>query len=392
MTLIIDALKTAQIERSERATPKNDLQMLEGFFPFVDGAKRQAKSNRRGLVIGVVAAAGLVMVGGAWTYTRLHHSAGTAIRPLAPHVVLPPATVQAAGIAAAAPAKQSKADSVAHAAANAKVAAVAPAPVRSAGAGEVQTTHAAGSPSFAHVLVTDSGSHKGASANTEAVPAPRASAPQSSTSNGVVLEGPQTRPVDLRISQGADAMGRGDYASANEIFKSAQSMGGGGRELFYDWAITRQQLGDLDGAGVEFNHALALDPTYVDAMVGAAHVMELQGNRPGEIAQLGKAVQVEPGNVHARLAYANLFENVGDFSSARQQFQAAVAADNTNAIAHYDLAAVSLTLADTAAAVKEFRLAARLAPSDPSMPAAQRSDVVTKANAWLKKLPGGATP
>jgi Tfp pilus assembly protein PilF len=187
------------------------------------------------------------------------------------------------------------------------------------------------------------------------------------------------------VSQGVDAMSRGDYASASQIFQSALSLGTPSRELHYNWAVTLEHLGDLDAAGSEFNKALFVDPTWVLAMLGYATVLNQQNNAQSATAWINKAMLLEPNNVHVLLAYAHQFGLVADFSSERHWLELAVAADKTNATAHYNFATVLLGLADTTAAVREFNAALRYSGSDPMIPR-------SKIQALLKTLPGGGLP
>ncbi len=155
---------------------------------------------------------------------------------------------------------------------------------------------------------------------------------------GVSLEGPAPTPLGVRVDQGIDAMTRGDYPGANELFKSAVSLGAPSRELYYNWALTLQRLGDLDGAATAFNKALFLDPTWVDAMLGYVALLNERHDSRAATAELDKAMQLEPNNVHVRLANANECDLLSDFTSERHTLTLALAVDHTNATAHYNLA------------------------------------------------------
>jgi Tfp pilus assembly protein PilF len=376
MSLINEALKTAQRERSERSVPKSEQQVLEGFFPFIDGGARRVAPSRRGLLLGGVAAVVLLVgAGSAIELARLRHGSAplrSIGRPVSVSAKEPPSLppVQAAKPNPPQP-QQARKDSAAKPVLSAKAPAQQAAP-RTA--------------PVVRVVVADSGAGRSTAANpTTSAVVSATIGTLNSSAGGVTLEGPPPRALDLRVSQGVDAMSRGDYASASQIFQSALSLGTPSRELHYNWAVTLEHLGDLDAAGSEFNKALFVDPTWVLAMLGYATVLNQQNNAQSATAWINKAMLLEPNNVHVLLAYAHQFGLVADFSSERHWLELAVAADKTNATAHYNFATVLLGLADTTAAVREFNAALRYSGSDPMIPR-------SKIQALLKTLPGGGLP
>jgi len=410
MSVIHDALKTNQRERAARRT-RGEAHVLEGFFPFSEATSRRRDGRSRVVIVAASMGLLLVVIAVVVFATPLRHAFQSAGGSLggkssagvpsqsgglaSPRTGRPtPQPGQNAGKGAqAAPLPRGGHSATilneAHSA-SPNVATAGEESTHGRANARLSGTRVPAAESLAGDVARLTGGDNGRS-NTGAMPDSAAATsavivfPVGNTASGVKLEGPAPRQLDLRVNQGVDAMKRGNYAAANEIFKSAVSLGTS-RELFLDWALTLTQLGDLDGAAVKYREALDVDPTWVDAMIGFARLLDDQHDTQGATAWLDKAMKLEPQNVTVLLAYADQYDRqLGDLESAKRVLNQVVAFDPANARAHLHLANVMLRLADTTGAVREYNSAIRFAGSDPAIHVQEIQDL-------LKRLPGGTRP
>jgi len=141
--------------------------------------------------------------------------------------------------------------------------------------------------------------------------------------------------------------------------KSAQALVGrltepylGISEAHFARAQAAHSAGDLSGATVELDKAIALRPDWEQAALARAQMTQ----DPAEAARyLGVFVARNPTARDARLAYARSLVAVKQFVEARQQFQALLAESPDNGDVVYAVAVLSLQLNDVAEAEKQLK-------------------------------------
>ncbi len=121
----------------------------------------------------------------------------------------------------------------------------------------------------------------------------------------------------------------GDHKSAfDELDKAVASMPGSANTMLFAGQLA-DRYGFRNIAAMYYNKALALDPTFTDALLQLGQMMiEVQGRETPENRNFvsaeeyfKKALAVSPGNVQARLALANIAVQNRDFATAEDYYK-----------------------------------------------------------------------
>ena len=146
------------------------------------------------------------------------------------------------------------------------------------------------------------------------------------------------------------------------------------------------QAGDLDGALVRYERAIALEPKSAVAHFDLGLALEHQGDFASAIRELGRAFELEPSETHRRaLAGAHVNHGValaknGDYVGAIVAYRSALGLEDGNANAHRNLGLALQKTSDLPGAVAELRRAAEIDAS-PEMKDTLASLLVDHADA-----------
>ncbi len=222
-----------------------------------------------------------------------------------------------------------------------------------------------------------------------AAPATNSSAPQGQVNNGWHWPGTTPAPAQPAIVMPKPA-GEDPTALSAKTPKL-------GPDLYVATAHVYEQAGNADSAAEQYEHALQMDPKYLPALLGYAHLKDSQeqfaaadklyetavqrNSKLGAgyndwalslehrkkhreaLEQLSHAIAVEPDKTLYRNNMAEILIQVGRTDEALKQLTAV----HTAAAAHYNLAILLHRKGDDTAAREHFAIAAH---ADPTMTAA----------------------
>lgn len=85
--------------------------------------------------------------------------------------------------------------------------------------------------------------------------------------------------------------------------------------------IKKAQTGDFAGAIADYDHAIELNPEFVDAYNDRAAVKETMGDLPGALDDCGRAIEIDPNYGLAYAHRAGIHYEIRDFRAAIDDFQ-----------------------------------------------------------------------
>jgi hypothetical protein len=330
MSLISDALKTVQRERSGQA-PRSSQPMIDGFFPYVSTqAPRRSRRHLFGWAFGI----GFVIAGAIWMVkllmsASLREPTGTAPKP---NIILPPPV------------------------------SAAQTPIR---------TDTAVIQSDAQAVVTESTtSPAGNEVLRPAAPDVRGVTPQpvtnASSPDRVIVGAPESTPaapvtapatvIQSRVdyeAQATAAFNAGDLAGAREKFQLATRFVPTAR-AWTNYGVTLQRLGDNAGASAAYQSAIGIDANYLEAWLYQGRLVAALGDVGRAIPLFQRARSINPRNADVNIELARLEYDARNFTEARRFAEEATRADQSNYRGHWYLAVASDQLKDGETALRAY--------------------------------------
>jgi tetratricopeptide (TPR) repeat protein len=114
-----------------------------------------------------------------------------------------------------------------------------------------------------------------------------------------------------------------------------------------------------------YEHALAIDPQLVEAVINLGTLHYEQGDFEKAAESFSRAVELDPENALAQFNLGSLLEELGQLETARGHLRQAVRLDPGYADAHYNLAFVCEKLGAFAEARQHWQCYVELDPSSP---------------------------
>jgi Flp pilus assembly protein TadD len=341
MSLISDALKTAQRERSGQASPGSGEQpLLDGFFPYVSTSTPDDRSKR--VRIAMISVSGVVVLGlAAWFGAPAVRRAMNGRSDRIPSAVQPE---NPTGIAATTPPVQ-----IAQAADTqpsvASVVEPAPSAARDPRPAPKSTTVKTVRPPASEVMAVVATPDSTIPRRDTAIAQP--SAPMSAA--------PERHEVPRRNfeTEAIAAFNAGDYPTARARFDTAVRVTPTA-SAWTNYGVTLEKLGDPQAAARAYRSAMGIDPNYFNAWLYLARVYNLVGDVTRAVPLFNRALEIEPTNSDVNADLAELEFKAGAFTDARRYADVAARSNPSNARAHYYLALSADTLKDRDVARRAF--------------------------------------
>jgi Tfp pilus assembly protein PilF len=361
VSLISEALKEAQRERTARAGPRAAATIVETVFPYPSSKKRAAPSRA---LIAAVAVAVVVIAGAAlgwrWYAQRTTHPVN--VRPnrvvTAPPVA-PPASApaEAKSLKVDAPASPSVSPTVSSTA--------APAPSRSVAVPQKKVEIVP-----TQVVVKDSAAPKqvapAAPATTPPAPAPAASAPVSSApavqpqgspaAVRVVLDPSGARPSDSLFAQAYAEQRRGNLEMARDLYEKALRKPPVAPELYNNYGALLASGGNHTAAIAMYNLGLQQNQGDARLWTNLAQSLNASGRHAEAMSAYQQAAKLDPANGIVKTRLAAEYLAIGDTASARRAYEEAARTSAKDAAVHHAYGTFLVSQRDYRSAIREFQL------------------------------------
>ncbi len=355
MSLIADALKAAQRERTVHAAPSPAPAASRATFLPTDRKRARPKDGLpRSLTYTLIAlgAAGVIaaFVALLLSGTPRDVVVGSNPLPVIPPTQIPSATPLPAATspyAIAAPPIEQSAPAVA---------AAAPKPFADA------TAPAAPAPisSEASALPVAAGSASDRATDTPAADADATESPRAERRPKgkltITLENPSTVNVESTFQAALSAQKRGDFARARDLYAKAIESDGGNANLHNNLGSVYRAMGDLDRAEEEFRRAIRLDSHLAAAWSNLGVLLDSRGRNKEAISALEQSSSIDPSNVGTKVNLALQYHAAGLYANARKLLEEALRARPALPEAHYALAKTLEAQGEKVAAIEQYSL------------------------------------
>lgn len=365
MSLISDALKEAQRERSGRSGQPGTPLPADNFFPLP--ADRDRGRPRLALIGGVGVAAIIVASVVWWSTSHLFSRAGNST-----HVVTtrPPASQRTpTQTAATAPAPVPSHDSVrspqssegpktvVSPTANVPRAVATLTPPGSARTSVSRNRASQHSPpAQPAATVTDTVAATLVSTATVQPPA-TSSAPAASASQGVriIIDAPSVRPADSLFKLAYAEHLKGNFDRARELYEQTIAMQQAPSEAYNDYGVLLSQHGNPTAAAEMFRVAVRRDDANAEAWINLGDTYYLAGRHADALSAFSRAIQLDPGSVPVKIRLAGEYHAIGDSVTARRLYDESLKAAPRDPAVHYELAKFLQAQQDYRGAAREFQ-------------------------------------
>jgi tetratricopeptide (TPR) repeat protein len=370
MSLINDALKEAQRERSGRANARREGPFVESIFPYPDARKKAWPPI---LFIGgaaIVVAAGLVA--GIVARNRLRASAPKTPAPIvkvAPTIPKStPTTVASSGTVSSTSTSATKAppvpaveQSLSRPAAKPAILAHAPAPRPATDRGAVASAPTS-------KLRADSAAPSAEAANRRAASAPTLpEAPTASRGDAsgvrLVLDASGNGPADSLFRLAYAEQMKNNLDGAQALYEKAIATRHARAEAYNDYGVLLLARGNKTAATEMFRQALNRDDKNVEAWVNMGDSFNGMGYHAEAMSAYARANQLDPTRAAVKARISREYEAIGDTTSARRYLEEAVKGNPSDASAHYALGAYLQRMHDFPGAIREFQAFVDLSPA-----------------------------
>lgn len=370
MSLINDALKEAQRERSGRASARREGPFVENVFPYPETRK---KSWPPILFIGgaaIIVAAGLVA--GIVARNRLRAPASkpqTAVARVLPNIPKPvPATVASSGTVASSSTSTPKQPPAPPAQPNLSRPAVKPAIVAHTPASRPATNSRAIASAPTSKLGADSTAQStSVSSGRPAPPSklPDAPAAPRSDASGVrlVLDASGNGPADSLFRLAYAEQMKNNLDGAQALYEKAIATRHARAEAYNDYGVLLLARGNKTAATEMFRQALNRDDKNVEAWVNLGDSFNGMGYHAEAMSAYARANQLDPSRAAVKARISREYEAIGDTASARRYLEDAVKGNPSDASAHYALGAYLQRMHDYPGAIREFQAFVDLNPA-----------------------------
>lgn len=152
------------------------------------------------------------------------------------------------------------------------------------------------------------------------------------------------------------AQKRGELARAAELYQQALALDPRNPELYNNLGAVQRASGDLPGARDAYRRALSLNPGYAAAWSNLGVVLDALGSAGEARAAYQEAIRLDARNTGARVNLALQYHASGLLGDAANLLRAALKLDPALAEAHYALARVLEDQDDRAGAVRHYTL------------------------------------
>ncbi len=371
MSLISEALKEAQRERSGRAAPRGPASLGDGFFPYPT-ARQTSRAPSRGVLIGVAAFA-VIAVGGAVAarvyLKRPARPANSGITTLRPPAAPSAAQSAAQPITRTAAAPAVPAGNAAQKNTDAAPRVATPAPGNVARAPQSERSipisgaakTVASAPPQTQVPIQSPAAPTRDSVVSRPPAAP-AVLPAADAGIRVVVNSPTLRPGDSLFARAYQEHARGNLIGAQDLYERALARPPVSPELYNNYGALLAERRSFAAAITMYKRGIQenADDARIWSNLGDAY--NASGQRAEAVGAYFEAAKRDPQNAIVKVRLAGEYIAIGDTASARRNFDDAIRVGPKVPEAHYEYAKFLQAQRDYRGALREYDAFLTVAP------------------------------
>jgi Tfp pilus assembly protein PilF len=367
MSLINEALKTAQKQRTARLESPGANPFFDGLFPVSPRTSQRQMS--RAFLMGIIGAGIIGLAFAGIVVLRLKRNAAPSMRgggqgrlvansqraaakPIS-HLISDTAAQRLVAVQQAVPASAARTAAVALTDVVKRGNTAAPVSIPAQSPPQSQAQSPPQSPPQSPVVVQRTAIADSAKtpAATSQVPAATA-LPRSVVQ--ITVDAKSLKPVDALMAQAVAAQRHGDRERAKQLYDQAIAVGPPTAALYNNYGALLKDMGDPQSATAILRLAISLDGAMANAWVNLGAAQDELGDHANATGSYSRALQLDPGNEATKVNLAAQYVELGSFSDARRMLEDVIRANPNNADAHYSLGRSLEAQKDYTGAIREF--------------------------------------
>jgi tetratricopeptide (TPR) repeat protein len=172
----------------------------------------------------------------------------------------------------------------------------------------------------------------------------------------ITMQDPVALAANPYVQQAIGAQRRGDLVSAQELYAKALALSPDNAELHNNLGALHRTLGSLQQAEEAYRRAIALDRTLASAWSNLGVVLDARGRGREATGAFQESMRLDPANAATKVNLAIQYHASGLLQDARNLLEDAIRKDPSMSEAHYALARVLESQGVRARAVREYNL------------------------------------
>ncbi|MEO5926913.1 MAG: tetratricopeptide repeat protein [Bryobacteraceae bacterium] len=161
--------------------------------------------------------------------------------------------------------------------------------------------------------------------------------------------------AELQVQAGAKLLIPGHYEEALGILTKAMELDPNSWNAYLNRGLAKQNLGQLDAALTDFQHALLLKPDLLQARTARASIYLAKGDSQHAVEELTKVIDLQP-SVDAYTNRATAYAQIGQHELAIQDFTWLIEQLRDAPFAYYGRARSKRALGDQAGSSEDERI------------------------------------
>lgn len=170
-------------------------------------------------------------------------------------------------------------------------------------------------------------------------------------------------PLEMLRQQAQEAIARGQYQEARQIFQQALGYRTDSPEIHYGLATACFLLADLHSAVHHFKEVIRLDPMRAGAYINLGAVYNRLGQFEDSLATLRRGIQLNANRAEGYYNLGLVYRQLGQLEMAVNAYREAVRLSPHMYDAHYNLGNIFFEKGQFALAVAHYKSALEIRPS-----------------------------
>ncbi|MBM3992910.1 MAG: tetratricopeptide repeat protein [Planctomycetes bacterium] len=177
-------------------------------------------------------------------------------------------------------------------------------------------------------------------------------------------------PVEALRKQAQDAMSRGQYQEARQLYLQLLGLQPDNPDVHYGLATVFFLVGDAESAAHHFKQVIRLDPLRAAAYVNLGAVQNRLEQHDEALATLRKAIQLDPNRAEGYYNMGLVYKQLGQLDMAVNAYREAIRINPRMYDAHYNLGNIFLEREQYHQAIAHYKQALEIRPDWPKGKAA----------------------
>jgi tetratricopeptide (TPR) repeat protein len=169
--------------------------------------------------------------------------------------------------------------------------------------------------------------------------------------------------LDTLCKQAQDALTRGQYQEARQIYQQALGYRNDSPEVHYGIATACFLLGDTHSSIYHFKEVIRLDPLRAGAFINLGAVYNRLGQLEDALTTLRRGIQLDANRAEGYYNIALVYRQLGQLDMAVNAYREAVRLNPRMYDAHYNLGNIFLEKGQHALAIAHYKHALDIRPS-----------------------------